>query len=342
MRMSTRPIVVVSPLLAGVLGVSGGCLAEGNEAGARGPTIAFDSTQYEFGEVPPDTEVNGTLSYKNVGRDNLRVEVASTSCRFYVYVDSERVPAGKSGTVRLAFRTRSLPGEELCAGTLKTNDPATPEVSLSARAEVTRPISLSPAALYWRATTATLAAPQAAKVVGVGRESTVTVTSVPAWAEAKVSGSEEGTWVVAVCAGSGVSPGLRWGRVTLCATKGHREVPLALPLRLTVEGEVSVAPTTLFFGVVSPGQRVTRTVRLVVRPGVELGELVARVAGSDSVACTLCPPRPGQPEHTLAVRVTPTGLQGRLTAEVEILSADDGKVRLTVPVVVCVVNEEGR
>jgi len=66
------------------------------------------------------------------------------------------------------------------------------------------------------------------------------------------------------------------------------------------------------------------------------------LAGKPARSGTLGPPRPGQPEHTLAVRVTPTGLQGRLTAEVEILSADDGKVRLTVPVVVCVVNEEGR
>ena len=131
-----------STLLAGALWMGAMCVA----AQAEGtPQIQFDQTLYDFGKTSQVTTVSGVFKFKNAGNGVLKVEPPKPSCGCTIAsLKPDTLQPGETGelafTLNLGLYRATL--EKHIA--VRSNDPQTPEVSLTIKADYTPLYDLNP------------------------------------------------------------------------------------------------------------------------------------------------------------------------------------------------------
>ena len=132
-------------LLAGALWMGAMCVA----ARAEGtPKIQFDQTLYDFGKTSQVTTISGVFKFKNAGQGVLKLEPPKPSCGCTLAgLKPDILPPGATGelsfTVNLGFSRATL--EKHIA--VRSNDPQTPEVSLTIKVDYTPLYELNPMTL---------------------------------------------------------------------------------------------------------------------------------------------------------------------------------------------------
>ena len=132
-------------LLAGSFWLGAMCVA----AHAEGtPKIQFSQTLYDFGKTSQVATVSGVFKFKNAGDGLLKVEAPKPSCGCTVAeLKTNTLPPGASAelsfTLNLGLYRTTL--EKHIA--VRSNDPQTPEVSLTIKADYTPLYDLSPMTL---------------------------------------------------------------------------------------------------------------------------------------------------------------------------------------------------
>jgi hypothetical protein len=114
------------------------------------PKIQFDQTVYDFGKTSQVEVVSGTFRFKNTGDRLLKIEPPKPSCGCTIAsLKPDSLPPGESGelafTLNLGLARAQL--EKHIA--VSSNDPETPEVSLTIKVDFTplyelNPLTLSP------------------------------------------------------------------------------------------------------------------------------------------------------------------------------------------------------
>jgi hypothetical protein len=131
--------------LAGALWMGALCVA----AQAEGtPKIQFDQTLYDFGKTSQVATVSGVFKFKNAGDGILKLEPPKPSCGCTVAeVKPDTLAPGAAGelafTLNLGLSRATL--EKHIA--VRSNDPQTPEVSLTVKVDYTPLYELSPITL---------------------------------------------------------------------------------------------------------------------------------------------------------------------------------------------------
>lgn len=118
------------------------------------PKIQFDRIVYDFGKTSYVATVSGVFKFKNVGDGSLKLEPPKPSCGCTVAeLKPDTLPPGETGelpfTLNLGFYRATL--EKHIA--VRSNDPQTPEVSLTIKVDYTplydlNPMTLSPNLAY--------------------------------------------------------------------------------------------------------------------------------------------------------------------------------------------------
>jgi hypothetical protein len=132
-------------VLAGALWIATRCLS----AEAEGtPKIQFDQTLYDFGKTSQVFAVSGVFKFRNAGDGTLKVEPPKPSCGCTIAeLKPDTLPPGATGelrfTLNLGFYRATL--EKHIA--VRSNDPQTPEVSLTIKADYTPLYDLNPMTL---------------------------------------------------------------------------------------------------------------------------------------------------------------------------------------------------
>ncbi len=114
------------------------------------PTIQFDRMVYDFGKTSQVTTVSGVFKFKNVGDAILKVEAPKPSCGCTVAeLKPDTLQPGESGELPFTLHLGVVKAQLEKHIAVKSNDPKTPEVSLTIKADYTplyevNPMTLAP------------------------------------------------------------------------------------------------------------------------------------------------------------------------------------------------------
>jgi hypothetical protein len=134
-----------STFLAGALWLGAMCVA----AQAEGtPKIQFDQTLYDFGKTSQVATVSGVFKFKNTGDGILKVEPPKPSCGCTVAeLKPDTLAPGATGELAFTLNlglSRAILEKRIA---VKSNDPQTPEVSLTIKVDYTPLYDLNPMTL---------------------------------------------------------------------------------------------------------------------------------------------------------------------------------------------------
>lgn len=96
------------------------------------PIATFEKTTIDFGEIKPGEKANCDFSLKNTGKSNLIIRKTSASCGCTALTMGQTVIApGQSTVIRATFDSTGKENHQYKSITVITNDPKTPEQSLT-------------------------------------------------------------------------------------------------------------------------------------------------------------------------------------------------------------------
>ena len=134
-----------STLLAGALWMGAMCVA----AQAEGtPKIQFDQTVYDFGKTSQVATVSGVFKFKNTGDGILKLEPPKPSCGCTVAeLKPDTLQPGETGELPFTLHIGQVKAQLDKRIAVKSNDPQTPEVSLTIKVDYTPLYDLNPMTL---------------------------------------------------------------------------------------------------------------------------------------------------------------------------------------------------
>jgi hypothetical protein len=118
------------------------------------PTIQFEQTLYDLGKVSQVTTVSGVFKFKNTGDGVLKIEPPKPSCGCTVAgLKPDTLAPGATGELTFTLNlgvNRAILEKHIA---VRSNDPKTPEVSLTIKVDYTplydlNPLALSPRLAY--------------------------------------------------------------------------------------------------------------------------------------------------------------------------------------------------
>jgi hypothetical protein len=134
-----------STLLAGALWLGAMCVA----AQAEGtPKIQFDQTVYDFGKTSQVATVSGVFKFKNTGDGILKLEPPKPSCGCTVAeLKPNTLQPGETGELPFTLHLGQVKAQYDKRIAVKSNDPQTPEVSLTIKVDYTPLYDINPMTL---------------------------------------------------------------------------------------------------------------------------------------------------------------------------------------------------
>ncbi len=114
-------------------------------ATAPAPKLQFDKTVYDFGTTSLVDSVTGTFTFQNTGAGDLKIEKPQPSCGCTIAsVKPDSLKPGEKGELVFTVRVAGQRGPLEKHITVPSNDPLTPKVSLSIKAEMKQVLDVTP------------------------------------------------------------------------------------------------------------------------------------------------------------------------------------------------------
>jgi hypothetical protein len=130
------------PLLA--LAISAGMIS-GIARGEGTPKLQFDQTVYDFGKTSQVEKVTGTFTFKNAGDGVLKMNKPTTSCGCTVAaLKSDVLQPGEKGELAFTMNLGTTKATLQKIITVTSNDPQTPSIQLTIKAEYTPLYEVTP------------------------------------------------------------------------------------------------------------------------------------------------------------------------------------------------------
>lgn len=136
---------LTSTLCAGTIWLAALC----SSAHAQGtPKIQFDRVVFDFGKVTQVETVGGIFKFKNIGDGILKLEPPKPSCGCTVAeLKPDTLKPGETGELPFTLHLGLVKAQFDKRIAVKSNDPQTPEVSLSIKADYTPLFDINPPTL---------------------------------------------------------------------------------------------------------------------------------------------------------------------------------------------------
>ena len=138
-RKRVETAIALAAMLGLVLAVTAGCAGA-----ARGPAkIELSTAEFDFGTIPNSGPVRQVFQVRNTGQERLEIDGVSTSCGCTTAeVDNTRLLPGEAANLTVTYDPQvhgGETGEFLRVVYVRSNDPSTPEASLTIRVTVVEP-----------------------------------------------------------------------------------------------------------------------------------------------------------------------------------------------------------
>jgi hypothetical protein len=333
-------------LLMGIVLAGGMCL----KVGAQGtPRIQFDQTIYDFGKTSVVTSVSGSFKFQNTGDGVLKLEPPKPSCGCTVAeVKPDTLPPGATGELPFSLNLGYYRGNLEKHITVKSNDPKTPEVSLSIKVDYTplyelTPMTLSPNLAFGMDETNLFTT--LARTDGKPLQITKLETSEP-WIIATLAPgvSKDDTTARIQISIKRDGPPRRFNEFVHVYTAGQSNAPASsVYIYGEVSGEVSVTPEALYWSIVDsaktvkerPANLITQHVTIRSASGQEI-ELKNPQSSIQGIKLELKPEADGKAYELIARLddVPSSTISGNVSFETSVAA----QPRIQLPVIVNVFN----
>ena len=111
------------------------------------PRITFENAVYDFGEVGPNRKNTGQIKFTNTGKALLKITEVDRCCGIVTNLDKMEYEPGESGALEVAWNSGPRESTMSRKLTIHSNDPKTPETSLSLMAKVVLQVDWEPKSL---------------------------------------------------------------------------------------------------------------------------------------------------------------------------------------------------
>ena len=111
------------------------------------PRIKFENVVYDFGEVGPNRKNTGQIKFTNTGEALLKITKVARCCGVVTKLGKMEYESGESGTLKVAWNSGPRPSKLNKNITIHSNDPKTPQTTLSLMAKVVLQVDWAPKSL---------------------------------------------------------------------------------------------------------------------------------------------------------------------------------------------------
>ena len=112
------------------------------------PSIKFDNTVYDFGQIDPGSYSNAVFKFSNAGNGTLKIDKTKGTCKCTVTnLKKKEYAPGESGQLKVRFHAPKNAGRTSQHITVFSNDKKISKVELTIKAEVVAKIEALPKAL---------------------------------------------------------------------------------------------------------------------------------------------------------------------------------------------------
>lgn len=287
----------------------------------------FEASSHDFGTIARGAKAEFTFEVTNLYKEDVRIASVRSSCGCTTpRIEGGTLKSYEKGAVVARINSRSFLGRQGATITVTFDKPMRAQVQLNVKAYVYSNVLLEPAGVNFGTVTPGKPAQQTLDVRYTGRTEwrILDVRShnphlVGKLTETLRAGNQV-RYDLAVTLDADAPPGYIREQIWL-----RTNDPRAEKVPVLVEGHVlpafSVSPSTLFLGVVSPGQSVTR--QIVVR-----GQHPFRIADirADCDCLKAAPPAGNDPKaiHLVAVTFTPARKTGKISQSL-VIETDSGE-----------------
>jgi len=108
------------------------------------PKITFGNTLLDLGEVGPNTQKTGEITFTNKGDGPLTITKIPSCCGVRTHLDKMQYAAGESGTIQVEWTSGTRPSVFSRTMVVHSNDPDNPAVTLTVRAEIVQRVVCEP------------------------------------------------------------------------------------------------------------------------------------------------------------------------------------------------------
>ena len=326
--------VLIALLSLACLSVVPGAYANPDTAAFTGPRMQVDAPVFDFGQVEQGEQVTHDFRFTNQGNRDLRVQSVKTSCGCTAAViAADTIPPGTEGTIQATFDTKRFAGQKAKDIRVHTNDPLSPVTTLTLRGEITVEVQVEPAQLYLgrlrrgspvtRTVTVLFDEHTSLEITDISNANSALNVRAE---DARVEGKRGKALQVSVSKTARRGP---LSDTITITTTSQKKPTISIPVVGSIEGDISVSPSQVSFGVVRQGVGQTRTVRIKNRSAQPLG--IGQVRSSlDTVKPELTEVTPGK-EFELRLHIAGDTAPGRIRGSVEVTTDHPEETQLTIP-----------
>lgn len=257
------------------------------QAPSDAPNIKLEQVDYHFGITGVGQNVEYEYRFANVGKSDLKVEIAGSSCGCTGAFLSDKASGnvltlkpGESSGVKLTYTT-AAPGNVQQMVTLQTNDPLRPLVYLSIRGSSPQNVQVGATQLFF-STDKGQSAEKKFRIVGpLGMTLEKPRLDSAFWtAETTLVSTDEikQTWQVTVRQIASTPVGEKKAMLSIPTNHGDKPT-ITVPIQSIVRGDLEISPATAFIGFVKVGETKTVDVALRSRSGQTFRVLKTQLLG---------------------------------------------------------------
>jgi hypothetical protein len=238
---------------------------------AEAPKIQFEQTAYNFGKTSLVETVSGTFKFKNTGDAVLKLEAPKPSCGCTVAsFKSDTLKPGETGELAFTVTLGAVRANMEKHIAVKSNDPKTPEFSLSIQVDYTPLYELNPATVAPSLAFGASRTEETATLTRTDGKPLNTLKLVPskAWITARVepaTPANEAAALIHIEVQRDGSP-RHFNESIQVYTTDQTNIPIStIYLYGEVIGEISASPESLYWSVTDPLPQVTDRPEALVR-----------------------------------------------------------------------------
>lgn len=285
----------------------------------RKATIVFDESVFDFGEVSGEPKIEHVFTFRNDGNDVLKISKVKTTCGCTAaLLSSKELPPGGTGEIKTTFTVGARQGKQVKRIHVQSNDPDNPQLRLEIKGTIIPAVAVAPRSLHFydakNSPSKTVKISQTLDRELILEKPATRLGLVTAVLREKAPADGKKRYLLDVGVKPDLQPGRYFEHVTL-KTNNPDKPQIQIPVRITIRGDIEVAPRRLNLGALKPGQEISRNLTVSNRKG-EAFVITKAEVDNKVFTVDLKTPTSSRASHNVTIMGTAGGKPGAVKTKI--------------------------